>query len=51
MVIMNTGIETSIKPFTHVANMSINTNISLEHVYDARIFIIIFEKRSKPCAG
>ena len=45
--IMSTDAETSIKPFKHVANMSMNTNISLEHVYDARIIVIEFEKGSK----
>ena len=48
MAIMSTGTETSIKPFKHVANMSMNTNISLEHVYDARIIVIRFGKRNKP---
>ena len=43
----HTCIKASIKPFKHVTNMSMNTNISLEHVYDARIVVIEFEKRSK----
>ena len=45
---MNTDIKTSIKPFKQAANMSMNINISLEHVYDARIIVIEFEKGSKP---
>ena len=51
MAIINIRIKTPIKSFKHVANMSIITNTSLEYGYDARIVVINFETKSKPCEG
>ena len=51
MTIVSIFIKTSIKSFKHVANMSIITNTSLEYVYYARIVLINFEIKRKPCEG
>ena len=51
MAIINICIKTPIKSFKHVANMSIITNTSLEYAYDARIVVINFETKRKPCEG
>ena len=41
------GIKNSIKPFSHVANISMIINISFKCANDARITVIDFEKEGK----
>ena len=43
------GIKNSIKPFNHVANISMITNISFKCANDTRIDVIDFGKENKLC--
>ena len=43
------GFKNTIKLYSHVANISNITNISIKRANDAGIRVIDFEKKCKPC--
>ena len=46
MAIMYTCTKTSIKSFSHVANITTSTNIPLKYVHDARNIVIESEEKN-----